>query len=66
MDAAGVKDDQVDRFPTVTLAFSDPGAHDYVVITGKARVSDDRGKIRDLWSATDKAWWESAEALRSA
>ena len=50
-DEAGAKDDQIERFPTVTLAFSDPRAHDYVVITGRARVSDDRDKIRDLWSA---------------
>lgn len=60
-DEAGAKDDQIERFPIVTLVFSDIHAHDYVVITGKARVSDDRARIHDLWSSADKAWWDSED-----
>ena len=60
-DVAGAKDEQIERFPTVTLAFSDNRSHDYVVITGTARVSDDRSKIKELWTSTDKAWWDSAD-----
>ena len=33
----------------------------YVSFTGTLTVSNDRAKIRQLWSAFDKAWWESAE-----
>ena len=60
-DEAGAKDDQIERFPIVTLVFSDIHAHDYVVITGKARVSDDRARIHHLWSSADKAWWDSED-----
>ena len=60
-DVDGAKDEQIDRFPGVTLAFSDNRAHDYVVITGTARVSNDRAKIKELWGSPDKAWWDSAD-----
>ena len=60
-DVTGAKDEQIDRFAGVTLAFSDNRAHDYVVITGTARVSGDRAKIKELWSSPDKAWWDSAD-----
>ncbi len=60
-DARGAKDDQIERFPTVTLTFADIRAHDYVTITGEARVSDDRAKIRALWTRADEAWWDSAD-----
>jgi general stress protein 26 len=60
-DVTGAKDEQIDRFPGVTLAFSDNRAHDYVVITGTARVSNDRAKIKELWGSPDKAWWDSAD-----
>ncbi len=60
-EAGTAKTEQIERFPQVTLAFADTRRHDYVVITGTARLSNDRAKIRDLWSAADKAWWESPD-----
>jgi general stress protein 26 len=60
-DLSGAKDEQIARFPKVTLAFADVRNHDYVAITGKAEVSDDRARIRDLWTAADKAWWDTAD-----
>ncbi|MFO1144151.1 MAG: pyridoxamine 5'-phosphate oxidase family protein [Amaricoccus sp.] len=60
-DVKGEKDDQLARFPKVTLAFADNSAHDYVVVTGTAEVSDDRAKIKDLWTGTDRAWWDDAD-----
>jgi general stress protein 26 len=60
-DVSGAKDDQVERFPKVTLAFSDIRAHDYVVITGTAKVSNDRAKIAELWTRADEAWWDGPE-----
>jgi len=33
----------------------------YVSFTGTLSISNDRAKIRDLWSAFDKAWWTSAD-----
>ena len=31
------------------------------MITGRATVSADRAKIKEIWSSTDKAWWELAD-----
>ena len=41
-----------------TSAYADTGAMKFVSITGQAVVSNDRAKIKDLWSAFDKAWWD--------
>ena len=60
-DIDGHKDEQVAKFPTVSLAFSDGKKNRYVAITGKATLSDDRGKIKDLWNPWAKAWWSSAD-----
>ena len=52
---------QIEEYPTVGLNFADTGAMKFVSITGQAAVSNDRAKIKDLWSAFDKAWWDDAE-----
>ena len=57
----GAKDEQIERFSKVTLAFADTHAHDYVAITGTATVSNDRAKIAELWTGTDRAWWDDAD-----
>lgn len=53
--------EQVERFPTVTLAFADKGASDYVTIVGEAAVSNYRARIKQLWTPFAKAWWDSAD-----
>lgn len=53
--------EQIERYPTVTLAFADQGASDYVTISGQARVSNDRARIAELWSPFAKAWWDGAD-----
>jgi general stress protein 26 len=60
-DVEGHKDNEIERFPTVSLAFADPKRVKYVSITGKATISNDRGKIKDLWNPWAKAWWASAD-----
>jgi general stress protein 26 len=60
-DVSGHKDEQIEQFPKVTLAYADIRAHDYLAITGHATVSNDREKIRELWSSADEAWWDSAD-----
>ena len=52
---------QLDRFPAVNLGYADKGAMKFISIAGHAELSNDRPKIRDLWSAFDKAWWDDAE-----
>ena len=58
VDVEGHKNGEIERFPTVSLAWVDSGGHKYVVIAGQARLSNDRAKIKDLWSDWDKAWWD--------
>ena len=53
--------EQVKKFPTVTLAFADQSSHDYVTITGQAVVSNDRARIKELWTPFAKAWWDGAD-----
>ncbi len=60
-DVSGLKDNQVERFPVVTMAFANTGSNKYVSVTGHATVSEDRAKIRELWSPMAKAWWDSAD-----
>ena len=60
-DVEGEKDNQIEKFPKVALAFADVKSHDYLAVTGHAAVSNDREKIRQLWSTPDKAFWDDAE-----
>jgi general stress protein 26 len=60
-DARGAKDEQIERFPKVTMAWADIRSHDYVVITGDAIVSDDRARIAELWTPADQAWWDGPD-----
>jgi general stress protein 26 len=55
------KDDEIRRYPQVCLAFADSGSEKYVSISGTAIISDDRDKIRQLWSAGAKVWWGEAD-----
>ncbi|WEJ34444.1 pyridoxamine 5'-phosphate oxidase family protein [Devosia sp. SD17-2] len=52
------KVDELAKFPNVSLGFADNANHSYVVIAGKAVVTNDRAKIKDLWNAFDKAFWD--------
>lgn len=53
--------EQIESSPQVSLGFADPGSSDFVAMTGEATVSNDRARIRELWSDFMKAWWDSAE-----
>src|SRR6478609_7063098 len=55
------KDDEIARNPAVNLSFADASAQKYVSLTGTAVVSNDRAKIKELFTTTAKAWWASAE-----
>lgn len=60
-DVTGMKDDQIESFPIVTLAFADTGGNKYVSVTGEATVSNDRAKIAELWTPDNKAFWDSKD-----
>src|SRR3984957_20674595 len=60
-DARRHKDEESARSPGVNLSFANASDQKYVSITGTAAVSNDRAKIRQLFSTPAKAWWSSAE-----
>jgi general stress protein 26 len=60
-DARRHKDEEIERHPGVNLSFADTSKQKYVSVTGLAVVSNDRAKIRQLFSTPAKAWWESAD-----
>lgn len=55
------KDEEIERIPNVCLAFANTDDNQYVSVTGRAVVSNDRAKIRELWSTPAKAWWDSPD-----
>lgn len=60
-DAASPKEAEIASNPHVGLAFADAGSQKYVSVSGQATLSNDRAKIKELWSTWAKAWWDSAE-----
>lgn len=58
VDVSGEKNAQIDRFPTVSCAWVDNGNYKYAVMSGEAKVSNDRAKIAELWNDSDRAWWD--------
>lgn len=58
-DVEGAKVDQLEEFPEVVVTFSK--SMKFVTMNGTATVSNDRAKIRELFEASSKAWWESAD-----
>ena len=60
-DARRHKDDEIARNPNINLSFADTGSQKYVSVSGTAAVSNDRARIKELFSTPAKAWWDSAE-----
>jgi general stress protein 26 len=60
-DAESTKDDEIARWPNVGLAFADSKGQKYVSVTGTAELSNDRDRIRELWTTPAKAWWNNAD-----
>jgi general stress protein 26 len=60
-DAHRHKGEEIARNPNINLSFADPGNQKYVSVGGTAAISNDRAKIRELFSTPAKAWWDSAD-----
>jgi general stress protein 26 len=58
VDVSGTKNAEIEEHPAISLAFADPGKGDYVTINGSASVTNDRRKIKELWTPFAKAWWD--------
>lgn len=55
-------DQEIQEAQDVVLAYQ-KGAT-YVTVYGAATASNDRDKIREIWNAFDKAWWDGPEDPR--
>lgn len=60
-DARHHKDEEIARNPNVNLSFANASDQKYVSVTGSAAISNDRAKIKELFSTPAKAWWHSAD-----
>lgn len=56
-DARHHKDDEIAADPEVCLAFAKPNSQDYVSVSGKAEISNDRGAIEERFSEMAKVWF---------
>ncbi len=55
------KDEEVESNHNVCVAFADSKGQKYVSVTGSASVSNDRARIRELWTTLDGAWFKNAD-----
>ncbi|EJN04197.1 pyridoxamine 5'-phosphate oxidase family protein [Phyllobacterium sp. YR531] len=60
-DAGSEKVADIEADPGVQLSFTNHSGNEYLFIDGDATVSDDRSKIKDLFSPFAKAWWDSPD-----
>ncbi|MFC6490616.1 pyridoxamine 5'-phosphate oxidase family protein [Nitratireductor sp. GCM10026969] len=60
-DAESHKEEEIAQDPHVALAFADTSDQNYLSISGTAEVSNDRERIRQLWSTPAKAWWDDPD-----
>jgi general stress protein 26 len=60
-DARRHKDEEIARNSNINLSFADASSQKYVSVTGTAAVSNDRARIKQLFSTPAKAWWDSAD-----
>lgn len=52
---------EVRKTPRVLLAFARPLRREYVALSATVSISNDRGKIRELWSPAARVWWDTPE-----
>jgi general stress protein 26 len=53
--------DEIGQDRHVTLTFAEPKDSKYIALKGMASVSQDRGKIKELWNPMYKAWFPKGE-----
>ncbi len=55
-DVRGAKDDEVSAAHDIGLVFVDEGDRTYLSITGRAFVTRDIAKTKEIWKKTDDIW----------
>ena len=54
----GHKDDEIAARPDVCFIVTVPKDNVYLSITGRASVSHDPAKAKEIWKKTDDVWWK--------
>ena len=57
-DVRGHKDDEIAARPEVCFIVTVPKDNVYLSITGRASVSRDPAKTKEIWKKTDDVWWK--------
>jgi len=55
-DVRGAKDDEIDAANDIGLVFIDENSRAYLSITGRASVTRDIAKAKEVWKRTDDVW----------
>ena len=55
-DVGGAKDDEINADQNIGLAFIDEDSRAYLSITGRASVTRDTAKAKEIWKKTDDIW----------
>ncbi|MBH0239029.1 pyridoxamine 5'-phosphate oxidase family protein [Methylobrevis albus] len=63
-DVDSYKVDELAEHPQATLAFANASSYKFVTMTGRAAVSNDRAKIKEIFTPDTKAWWDSEDDPR--
>lgn len=56
-DWSSPKVDELQHDFQVSLGYSDPSAHSYVTVNGKARLVRDRAKAKEIWTIDQRAYY---------
>ena len=52
---------EIDKYPRLALAFAGHDDQKYVAVSGRGAISNDRARIKELFSIAAKAWWDTAD-----
>lgn len=55
IDSAKIHEIEDDKH--VNLSYSDPNSQTYISVSGRAKISQDKARIHELWSPELKAWF---------
>ena len=61
-DRRGLKDDEIQAHPEVCLTFVYPKEKVYLSVTGRAFVTTDSCRAKELWNEEQQAWWPGGPA----
>jgi general stress protein 26 len=60
-DVRGLKDDEIEADPKVSLAFIYPEEKVYLSLSGEAFIAHDPERARALWNEEQKLWWSGPD-----